>query len=524
MVITELYIRNFGKLSEQHFYLRDGVQVISGENEFGKTTLHAFIRAMLFGMERGRGRAAAKDDFSRYEPWDAPGTYAGIMRFTCGGRSFRLERDFSRHTRHTSLVCEDDGEELSVEHGDLQVLLGGMTPELFDNTVSIGQMKARPGQELADALANYAANYYETGGGEFDLGGALQSLNEKKRLVLRSLRREADTREAERVKLTQEIGYLEAEIGQLRAEYREKEEELREAAVVSRHGDEERARIRTNAADRFSPAGMSGAVKAALMAAGGLALICIGAVGLIYSRGLPGGSAAAVSAFIAGAAGLVLLAAGLIKRGTGQETQPGAEGGETPDTNDDIRKKLGWELERLRSEWKEKELRCGNIREQYEEQEKSEEQLRLEKQYRALEIAEERLQKAARVTGEVMERRVGRKASEIFAAVTGGKYRSVEIGGHKGIAVWDGARHIPAERLSRGTIEQIYFSVRMAAAETLSEEPVPVILDDVFAFYDDKRLESVLKWLSRQKKQVIIFTCHKREEEMLSAVREGEEV
>ena len=128
------------------------------------------------------------------------------------------------------------------------------------------------------------------------------------------------------------------------------------------------------------------------------------------------------------------------------------------------------------------------------------------------------------MTGEVMERRVGRKASEIFAAVTGGKYRSVEIGGHKGIAVWDGARHIPAERLSRGTIEQIYFSVRMAAAETLSEEPVPVILDDVFAFYDDKRLESVLKWLSRQKKQVIIFTCHKREEEMLSAVREGEEV
>ena len=90
MVITELYIRNFGKLSEQHFYLRDGVQVISGENEFGKTTLHAFIRAMLFGMERGRGRAAAKDDFSRYEPWDDPGSYAGVMRFTCGGRSFRL--------------------------------------------------------------------------------------------------------------------------------------------------------------------------------------------------------------------------------------------------------------------------------------------------------------------------------------------------------------------------------------------------------------------------------------------------
>ena len=148
-------------------------------------------------MERGRGRAAAKDDFSRYEPWDNPGNYAGIMRFTWADAASGWRGDFSRHTRHTSLVCENDGEELSVEHGDLQVLLGGMTAELFDNTVSIGQMKAEPGQELSDALANYAANYYETGCGEFDLSGVLRSLSEKKRAALRELRREAEVCGAE---------------------------------------------------------------------------------------------------------------------------------------------------------------------------------------------------------------------------------------------------------------------------------------------------------------------------------------
>lgn len=52
MKITELYIKNFGRFSEQHFYIKDGVQVIYGENEYGKSTLQAFIRAMLFGMER----------------------------------------------------------------------------------------------------------------------------------------------------------------------------------------------------------------------------------------------------------------------------------------------------------------------------------------------------------------------------------------------------------------------------------------------------------------------------------------
>ena len=73
MIITELYVRNFGKLSDRHFYLENGVQIISGDNEFGKTTLHAFIRAMLFGLERGRGRAAAGDAFIRYEPWEKSG-------------------------------------------------------------------------------------------------------------------------------------------------------------------------------------------------------------------------------------------------------------------------------------------------------------------------------------------------------------------------------------------------------------------------------------------------------------------
>jgi signal peptidase II len=163
MKITELYIKNFGRFSEQHFYIKDGVQVIYGENEYGKSTLQAFIRAMLFGMERGRGKAAAKDDFSKYQPWENPNYYAGVMRFRCGNRNFRLERSFDRILKQVSLVCEDDGEELSVEHGDLDMLLGGITPGMYDNTVSIGQFQSRPGQELAESLKNYAEENLQLG-------------------------------------------------------------------------------------------------------------------------------------------------------------------------------------------------------------------------------------------------------------------------------------------------------------------------------------------------------------------------
>ena len=490
MVITELYIRNFGKLSERHFYLRDGVQVISGENEYGKTTLHAFIRAMLFGLERGRGRAAAKDDFSRYEPWDDPGSYAGVMRFTCGGRSFRLERNFARQTKQVSLVCEDDGEELSVEHGDLQMLLGGMTAELFDNTVSVGQLKAAPGQELSDALANYAANYYETGGGEYDLSKALKSLDEKKRAVRRELRDEEAAGETERKKLLQKSRYLEEDIRRLDAEYKEIEKTLRELPGPERtdvHGK-----------NRFI--------------IGGIAAICAGVLLLLWSlwsghesgRGLSAVSVlTALVPVLAAVAGVFLLAAGYAGKFRSHRNRSEAD------------EQRRWELERIRSELGEKEIRRENIREQYEESEKSDSQIRLEEQCRALELAVEELQKAAQVTAGSMERSMSRRASEIFSAITDGKYRSLETDRQRGITVWDGERKIPAGRLSRGTVEQIYFCIRMAAAEILTEEPLPLILDDVFAFYDDKRLESVLKWLSGQGKQVIIFTCHSREKELL---------
>ena len=110
---------------------------------------------------------------------------------------------------------------------------------------------------------------------------------------------------------------------------------------------------------------------------------------------------------------------------------------------------------------------------------------------------------------------LNQRASEIFSELTEGKYRRLQVNERFEISVWDGTRYIRTEQLSRGTLEQIYFSIRMSAAELLQEEPMPVILDDTFAFYDEKRLESVLKWLSRQERQVIIFTCHKREEEIL---------
>lgn len=529
MIITELYIKNFGKISEKHLYFRDGIQIISGENEYGKTTIHAFIRAMLFGLERGRGRAAAKDDFTRYEPWENPGCYAGVMRFICGGRNFRLERNFGRFAKHVSLVCEDDGEELSVEHGDLSMLMGGLTEGLFDSTVSVRQLQARPGQELAEALENYAANYYETGAGELDLTGAFERLKEKRRLAEKAIKEAGDRSREVCARLRQECGYLERDMNRLRAEYDEKDRQLKEMEDFGRRQEE---------VSEETDGERKASVGAGSMAATGVAGVFVGVLGLAWSMILglseyaPAreagifGSAVAVAAFsgVILLAGILGLAAGAARwrkervmkkkspaeagRSSGSDTEQSMKDTETAD-------RLKWEMERIRNEWREKEISCENLREQCEETEAEDVPEHLLRKKRVLEIAEEELREAAKDTGNQTLRLLKNRISEIFALITDGKYKGVDVDSNLKISVWDGTRKIPADRLSRGSVEQIYFSVRMAAADLLLEEPVPVLLDDIFAFYDDKRLESALKWLREWGKQVIIFSCHKREEEIV---------
>lgn len=548
MVIKELYIKNFGKLTERHFYLRHGIQILSGENESGKSTLHAFIRAMLFGMERGRGRAAAKDDFTRYEPWDTPGNYAGMMRFSCGGRTFRLERSFDRYTKRASLVCEDDGEELSVEQGDLDMLLGGLTPGLFDSTVSVGQLQAEPGQELYDALENYAANYLETGSMEIDLAAAFRMLKEKKRDVSRALKEEDAAREAQREKLLSEIRYLERDIEELDTEYAQREERL---------SDIEKSRIEESKTEQSrSESGymqQEGSEEKAVIGSRnliftGIAGLFAGAAGFLWSTFLSSQGEAVnfltigVIAGVAALIGIICLAAGSImwirERKTGKNRRAGQEkgvGGRTAgigetarfmesaralqEQREDTRQRLLWDMEHLRLESKEKEIRRDNLREQWAEWEVSDVQKRLRQSLHALEIAEETLQGTAKEAVNSGTDTMKKKASEIFARITEGRYSRIEFERGQHIFVWDGVRRIPAERLSRGTIEQIYLSVRLAAADMLLEEDVPLIFDDAFAFYDDKRLESALKWLSGQGKQVIIFTCQNREEEIVEKLR-----
>ena len=208
MKLLELELRNFGKLHDRTIRPGDGVTLIYGENESGKSTVHTFIRAMLFGLERGRGRASANDTFSRYEPWDNESFYAGNLRFSCDGKVFVLRRNFDKYHKRAVLVCETDGEELSVEDGDLAVLLDSLTAASYENTLCIGQMRAPTSQALAGELKNYATSYYVTGDSDIDLTAAQELLLSRKKALDKEVKQALSEKQKKRESIEQEASYV----------------------------------------------------------------------------------------------------------------------------------------------------------------------------------------------------------------------------------------------------------------------------------------------------------------------------
>ena len=61
MKILSLHIDGFGKFHDRDISFEDGLNVVYGKNEAGKSTLHTFIKGMLFGIERQRGRFTMED-------------------------------------------------------------------------------------------------------------------------------------------------------------------------------------------------------------------------------------------------------------------------------------------------------------------------------------------------------------------------------------------------------------------------------------------------------------------------------
>ena len=108
--------------------------------------------------------------------------------------------------------------------------------------------------------------------------------------------------------------------------------------------------------------------------------------------------------------------------------------------------------------------------------------------------------------------------SKNISNITDGKYNNIRFNDEEGLIVeLPSGEYILASKLSVGTIDQLYLSLRLSMIEDLSEESMPIILDEAFAYFDEERLKNILRYMNDKFKnhQIILLTCTNREKKIL---------
>lgn len=601
MRLLELHIDGFGKFHDRTISFNDGINIIYGKNEAGKSTLHTFIRGMLFGIERGRGRAAKNDLYTKYEPWENSGTYEGWLRLEKDGTIYRIERRFRKENKSLKIINETKGLEEEATPAFVSSLLDGLTETMYNNTISIGQLKSATEDGMVTELKNYIANMNTTGNISLNITKATAFLRNQKRSLEAGLIPEASR---EFTSLLAEIRNVEAEIAgpeyenQLAAyqnmrtqvkglidntqtQKKDLDEKLANGKkVLSDNGFTDRASVDAMSSDaerlysEYNTLNGECNKKSRKVLSGLTAVLGIAGLGAAAVLGyfnltayLPVCGAAAAAAVIFFIISLFILQkdkeyhrlfdntsselGALLARHLGDSAVSEdamnafrARMGEFSKLCDmvtqseaEIRKFLE-DLSNLQT----KQAGCSEMiekqqRTQWELEKKLEhlsncknkakalkrtlaENDRIHDEIVAIDLAQETMADLSSSIRDSFGLYLNKEASQYITGITGGIYDSMSIDENLNVFLNTKTKLVPLENVSSGTMDQVYLALRLAAAKLLqgSGSGFPLIFDDSFTQYDDERLKTALEWLaSAYGGQIIIFTCHRREAQMLRA-------
>lgn len=601
MKLLELHIDGFGKFHDRTISFEDGINIIYGKNEAGKSTLHTFIRGMLFGIERGRGRAAQNDTYSKFEPWENSGTYEGWLRLEKNGTVYRIERRFRKDSKALRIINETLGLEEEPTKAFLDEILGGLNETTYNNTISIGQLKSATEEGMIGELKNFIANMNTTGNISLNITKATAFLRSQKRTLEADLVPDASR---EYTALLAEIHNVETEIAapeyenQLTA-YQNMRSQVKDIIVntqvekmsldskidhakklLSDHNftDQNSVDTYTKQCEGYYKTYQDAKKECSKKSRSFLRILsfllmagCAGAAAYLYleypDTYLPvviGCGAAAVIWLLLGIALSNRMkhdkntmeenhrkVAEIFKKTLGDDSvSDGAMDGfhkkmdefsalcTTVHQSEDAAKKLMEDINSLR----EKQNNCSEMieiqqRTQWELEKKLEhlgncktkaanlkrvlaENDRIREEIAAIELAQETMTDLSSSIRNSFGLYLNKEASQLVNGITGGIYDSMSIDENLNVFLNTKRKLVPIDQVSSGTMDQIYLALRLAAARLLQGdgELFPLIFDDSFTQYDDERLRTALKWMAESYGgQMIIFTCHKREAQMLRA-------
>lgn len=140
MKLLECHIAGFGAFSNYRLTFEDGLNVILQPNGWGKTTLAAYIKAMLYGFGRKRVSDVSENERLRYLPWRG-GKFGGTLDFELDGKPYRILREFGRTISGDTCKVADltSGKYMEIPGGEVGEWIFGLDVAAFQRSVFVSQ-------------------------------------------------------------------------------------------------------------------------------------------------------------------------------------------------------------------------------------------------------------------------------------------------------------------------------------------------------------------------------------------------
>ena len=182
MLIENLQINNFGKLKNRNIELNNGINVIYGENESGKTTLLKFITSMFYGVNKNKNGKRISD-FEKYTPWEE-GEFSGKIKYKLDNEEeYEVYRNFAKKNPQ---VLDKLGNDVSKNY-TIDKTYGNkfffeqtkVDEELFNMAMVVMQQEVKLDEKKQNILIQKASNIMLTGEDDVSYKKIISKLNKK---------------------------------------------------------------------------------------------------------------------------------------------------------------------------------------------------------------------------------------------------------------------------------------------------------------------------------------------------------
>ena len=518
--IDKIKINGFGKIKNKEIELKDGINIIYGENETGKSTLMKCIQALFYGLSKNKN-GKNRSDFDQYKPWE-DSDFSGKIEYTLdNGEEYEVFREFKKKNPIIYQNNEDISSKFKMDKTKGIHFLEeqtGIDENLFCNTAIISQQEVKLEKADTNAIVQKISNLVSTGDDTISFKKSMEMLNKwqnekigtdrtkEKPINIANENIKRLTNERDNLKNSKEnlISYAtqKEHITLELQELQEKKETLKQEKQVSNNNEIKNVEINLK-------------IKISIL----LEILFFAIMVVLFALKKFG------IAIIPAIFGLVTIFTTLKMRqqkakNSNLDTSKIEKEIEKIDAKINDLKLKNTLIDAEKAKIDESLEKLIKIEEELEEQKHIKEELIcLETSYL---IAKEALSKAYEKIKSNLSPRFEQKLCEITSNITDGKYENVTVNDENGLLVEvENGAYMPVDRLSVGTIDEMYLALRLSILSEISKEKMPILFDETFAYFDNQRLKNIICHLQDENydNQIVIFTCSNREEQVLNQLK-----